>query len=169
MTISIEDINAIVRMFEQGKWRTLELRVGGSELFLGKENDGRASWDGAGASQAAPAAAPRLTPPAAAAPAAASTVASAAPQPVAPQVPEGCVLVSAPTLGMFYRSPKPGAASYVEVGQKVGADTELCLIEVMKLFTTLRAGVAGVIREVLVKDGGMVEYGQPLFLIDTNG
>ena len=72
----------------------------------------------------------------------------------------------APNLGTFYRSPKPGAAPYVSVGQTVGADTEVCLIEVMKLFTSVPAGVAGAVRKVLVEDAELVEYDQPLFLIE---
>ena len=59
-------------------------------------------------------------------------------------------LVRAPNLGTFYRAPKPGAAPYVAIGQKVEAETEVCLIEVMKLFTSVCAGVAGTVREVLV-------------------
>ncbi len=72
----------------------------------------------------------------------------------------------APNLGTFYRSPKPGAAPYVTVGQTVGADTEVCLIEVMKLFTSVLAGVGGAVRRVLVEDAELVEYDQPLFLIE---
>ena len=74
--------------------------------------------------------------------------------------------VSAPNLGTFYRAPKPGAAPYVEVGQEVAADTEVCLIEVMKLFTPVSAGTAGVIHEICIDDGQMVEFGQILVVID---
>jgi acetyl-CoA carboxylase biotin carboxyl carrier protein len=72
-------------------------------------------------------------------------------------------------LGTFYRAPKPGAASFVEIGQAVVPETELCLVEVMKLFTTLRAGMTGIIRQILVSDGEMIETGQPLFVIEANG
>lgn len=75
------------------------------------------------------------------------------------------MVVSAPNLGTFYRAPKPGAANYVEIGSRVKAGDELCLIEVMKLFTAVRADVDGVIHSVLVEDGGMVEGGQPLFAL----
>jgi acetyl-CoA carboxylase biotin carboxyl carrier protein len=81
-------------------------------------------------------------------------------------VPANWVAVTAPNLGTFYRAPKPGAAPYVETGQKVRADTEVCLIEVMKLFTAVRAGTSGVIRQICVADGQMVEYGQTLLYID---
>ncbi len=74
--------------------------------------------------------------------------------------------VRATTLGTFYRAPKPGAPPYVSVGDKVDADTEICLLEVMKLFTAVRAGVAGIVREILVRDSEVVEFDQPLFLIE---
>ena len=74
--------------------------------------------------------------------------------------------VRAPNLGTFYRAPKPGAPPYVAVGQKVEASTEVCLIEVMKLFTSVRAGVTGTVREVLAEDAQLVEFDQPLFLIE---
>jgi len=56
----------------------------------------------------------------------------------------------------------------VEVGQKVTADTEVCLIEVMKLFTPVRAGASGVVCEVCVEDGQMIEFGQVLVVIDPD-
>ncbi|MCD9197687.1 acetyl-CoA carboxylase biotin carboxyl carrier protein [Aeromicrobium wangtongii] len=79
------------------------------------------------------------------------------------------VTVTAPNLGTFYRAPAPGEASYVELGQRVEAEDEVCLIEVMKLYTPVRAGAAGVVVEVLVEDGALVEYGQPLVVIDPDG
>ena len=170
MTISSGDVEAIVRMFEQSKWKELELRVGNCELFLSKDANGRAS----SSSTVSTAVHDR----AAAAPAVTTSAASAAvkkePTPHSTnggsvELPPGCVHVSAPSLGTFYRSPKPGAPLFVELGQEVTEDTELCLIEVMKLFTTLRAEVKGTIRELLVKDGDLVEYGQPLFVVQTNG
>lgn len=79
---------------------------------------------------------------------------------------ENTVVIRAPSLGTFYRAPKPGAATFCEVGQKVSEDSELCLIEVMKLFTTVRAGQKGIVREICVNDGEMVEFDQPLFVIE---
>lgn len=92
---------------------------------------------------------------------------AATPSPVAPisSLPDDTVIIKAPNLGTFYRAPKPGAANYVEVGSKVQAGDELCLIEVMKLFTAVRAGTSGTVHAVLVEDGAMVEGGQPLFAL----
>jgi acetyl-CoA carboxylase biotin carboxyl carrier protein len=85
---------------------------------------------------------------------------------VAARVPEGLVALRAPNLGTFYRAPKPGAPPYIELGQEVEPDTEVCLIEVMKLFTPVRAGVKGIVREVCVADSELVEFDQPLFYIE---
>jgi biotin carboxyl carrier protein len=81
-------------------------------------------------------------------------------------MPDGLVAIRAPNLGTFYRAPKPGAAPYVELGQIVEADTEVCLIEVMKLFTPVKAGLSGRIVKICVEDGKMVEYDAPLFFIE---
>jgi biotin carboxyl carrier protein len=75
------------------------------------------------------------------------------------------LVINAPNLGTFYRAPKPGAAPFVEVGQAVDEGTELCLVEVMKLFTSVRAPVAGTIMHVAAQDGALVEGGQPLMYI----
>jgi acetyl-CoA carboxylase biotin carboxyl carrier protein len=58
---------------------------------------------------------------------------------------------------------------FVEVGSQITADTEVCLIEVMKLFTTVRSGIEGIIREVYPTDAAMVEFDQPLFLVEPHG
>lgn len=81
--------------------------------------------------------------------------------------PTGHVYLRAANLGTFYKAPKPGASPYVEVGQAVEADTEVCVIEVMKLFTPMYAGVRGIVREVLVQDTELVEFEQPLFLLEV--
>ena len=82
-----------------------------------------------------------------------------------PQDQEGAILIQAPMLGTFYRAPKPGAPPFVEVGQRVTEDDVVCIIEVMKLFNTVKAGVQGQITKILAENGQMVEFQQPLFLI----
>ncbi len=74
--------------------------------------------------------------------------------------------VVAPNLGTFYRSPKPGSPPFVELGQRVTVETEICLLEVMKLFTSVKAGVAGTIRRIDADDSALVEGGQMLFHIE---
>jgi acetyl-CoA carboxylase biotin carboxyl carrier protein len=78
---------------------------------------------------------------------------------------DGLVPIIAPMLGMFYRRSAPESPPYVEVGSHVKADDTVCLIEIMKVFTSVKAGVSGRIAEVLIAENSMVEYGQPLFMI----
>ena len=68
-------------------------------------------------------------------------------------------------LGTFYSAPKPGEKPFVEVGRLVDSDTVVCIVEVMKLMNSVRAGVAGQIVEVYAQDGDLVEFEQPLFAI----
>jgi acetyl-CoA carboxylase biotin carboxyl carrier protein len=81
-------------------------------------------------------------------------------------VPDGCEVVRAPYLGTFYRAPKPGEPHFVELGQTIEAGTDLCLVEVMKLFTAVRSETRGIIRQILAVDGQMVEEGAPLFALE---
>lgn len=159
-----EDIESLIEIFEESDWRELSVSVQGLDLFLSKDRDAtgpqqRGGANGADAGQ-----------PSIASQAAAARAAEAAAQPAEPETedeaPEGQVTVRAPNLGTFYRSPKPGAEPYVEVGDEVDVDTEICLIEVMKLFTPVAAGVKGVVRKVCAEDGDMVEHDQPLFHIE---
>jgi len=76
------------------------------------------------------------------------------------------VTIDAPMLGVFYRSPSPGAPPFVDVGTRVETDTSVCLIEVMKMMNSVPAGVAGTIAEVHVENAQAVEYGQPLFRVE---
>ena len=76
--------------------------------------------------------------------------------------------VIAPNLGTFYRSPKPGSPAFVEVGQQISAGAEICLIEVMKLFTSVRAGIAGTVRHIAAEDAQLVEGGQALIYIEAD-
>ncbi|WP_341667711.1 acetyl-CoA carboxylase biotin carboxyl carrier protein [Alcaligenes sp. SDU_A2] len=100
------------------------------------------------------------------APAAQVVAAPAAPAAAAPApaVAEGHA-VKSPMVGTFYRAPSPGAAAFVEVGQTVKEGDPLCIIEAMKLLNEIEADKSGVIKEILIENGGPVEYGQPLFII----
>ncbi|MEQ8234784.1 MAG: acetyl-CoA carboxylase biotin carboxyl carrier protein [Gammaproteobacteria bacterium] len=160
------DIESLVELFNRSDWEEMHLKTEGLEIFL--SHDPKAQPPGQ-----APAAAPAAT--AAPAPTEGAAAATAAAPHMAPAVtahdiviPAGMVAVRAPNLGTFYRAPKPGAPPYVEVGQKVAADTEVCLIEVMKLFTPVKAGVSGTVREICASDGQMVEYEQVLVIVEPD-
>ena len=147
MTIDRKEVEALIRLFERSDWHELRLETDGLKLVLSKDADATAL----GAEAEVAAASPTEDPP----------------EPALKPVPaDGLVPITAPNLGTFYRAPKPGVAPYVEVGQQVGEATEVCLIEVMKLFTPVRAGISGRIAKACVEDGEMVEFGAPLFLVE---
>ena len=74
-------------------------------------------------------------------------------------------VIKSPMVGTFYSKPSPEAEAYVEVGKRVQKGDVLCIIEAMKLMNEIESEFDGEIKEVLVKDGEMVEYGKPLFII----
>jgi len=95
---------------------------------------------------------------------------SAQQKPVVPEqkttpVPDGTAAITAPMIGRFYSQSEPGAAPYVKVGAEVKPDSTVGLIEAMKMFNAVHAGVTGVIAEICVQDASLVEYGQVLFRV----
>lgn len=106
---------------------------------------------------------------------AAAPVAAPAPQPTAapaaPEAPQAedtsnLVEIKSPMIGTFYRSPKPGEPSFVNVGDDISEGGVVCIIEAMKLFNEIESEVSGKIVKVLVDDATPVEYDQPLFLVE---
>ncbi len=85
--------------------------------------------------------------------------------PPPPQAAAGTEIRS-PMVGTFYRAPSPDAPAFVEIGTKVAAGDPLCMIEVMKLFTTIYAETDGIVVEICALDGEAVEYGRVLFVIE---
>lgn len=73
--------------------------------------------------------------------------------------------INAPMVGTFYKSPSPEESPYVQIGDSVSNESTVCILEAMKLFNEIQAEVTGEIAEILVEDGQMVEYGQPLFKV----
>ena len=119
------------------------------------------------------AAAPAVVAPAAVSPApmavAAPAVEAAAESSPAVSVvttPSNLYEVKSPLVGTFYASSKPGAPAFVEVGVKVTKGQKLCIVEAMKNFNEIECEVNGIVREVLLKDGDLVEYGKVLFRIE---
>ncbi|MFM1831634.1 MAG: Acetyl-CoA biotin carboxyl carrier [Planctomycetota bacterium] len=100
------------------------------------------------------------------------------PMPVAPAVPAaaaapsapaaqdaGLIKVESPMVGTFYASPSPDKPPFITAGASVGPDTVVCLVEAMKIFNEIKAGVSGTVERILVKSGDPVEFGQPMFLV----
>ena len=146
MTISLAEIHALVDQFERSTWRRITLVADGVQLSLSKD-----PVEAGSEPEAAPLPSKAATPQTKAAPAAATGR-----------------LVTAPSLGTFYRSPRPGTAPFVELGSRVAAGDEICLIEVMKLFTTVRVPCAGVVSAIHAEDGTLVEFDQALISIDPD-
>ena len=78
-------------------------------------------------------------------------------------------LIKSPMVGTFYASSSPKNPPFVEVGDVIGPDKTVCIIEAMKVFNEIKGDVSGKIVAVLVKDGEAVEFGRPLFKVDTRG
>ncbi len=106
----------------------------------------------------------------------AAPVAHAAPAAAAPAAPakesapakpaSNLIDIKSPIVGTFYSSPNPDAQPFVKVGSKVSAETTICIIEAMKVFNEIPAGVAGTVAEILISTGQPVEYGQVIFRVE---
>ena len=77
--------------------------------------------------------------------------------------------IDSPMVGTFYASPSPNAAPFVKVGDVVGPEKTVCIVEAMKVFNEIQAEISGKIVAVLVKNGDPVEFGAPLFKVDVRG
>lgn len=167
----VRQIALLVETLDRSSFDFLQLDVGNLKVTIGKGNAPPAMTIGAAPGMTA--ASPAVAPPVAVSPAAVPVTfpAAAAPNPSAQAVPnegpaqDGTVAVVTPMMGRFYAKPEPGAAPFVSVGTEVTADTTVGLVEVMKVFTAVRAGVSGVITEICVQDAQFIEYGHVLFRV----
>jgi acetyl-CoA carboxylase biotin carboxyl carrier protein len=156
VSLTAADVAEILRLLEQSSFDELNLEINGTKLSLKRG----AQTGSTSANRTDAPAAPHLSPAQNAAPNAAAphAVPARATDPNIHDVPS-------PLLGTFYRSPKPGAPPFVEVGATVTEDTIVAIIEVMKLMNTVRAGARGTVTEILPADGSLVEYDQPILRI----
>jgi acetyl-CoA carboxylase biotin carboxyl carrier protein len=161
MELSEDDVLHILKLIDESKFDYFQLEVGELKITVSKGEPIPIGHTGQPVTMsAAPVAAPVAAPKPAAPPAAATALAAKA-----AAIPAGHVAVTAPLLGTFYVAPEPGAPPFVHVGQQVTEDTTVGLIEVMKVFNSVRAGVKGTIVEVVAQNGGFVEFGQTLFIV----
>jgi acetyl-CoA carboxylase biotin carboxyl carrier protein len=142
VTLTAKEVAEITRLLEDSSFDELYLELDGLKLSLKR---------GGGATNLAPR---QMIP----------SPPVSAPTPSAPADPSAQD-IPAPLLGTFYRSPKPGAPPFIEVGSVVEEDTIIGIIEVMKLMNTVRAGTRGKVVEILARDGILVEYGQALMRV----
>ena len=151
--MDLRKLKKLIDLVQESGIAELEITEGEEKVKIVK--GGHVSVSAAAPVQVVAAAEPRA--PAAAAP---------APAAEAPAGQEGHV-VKAPMVGTFYRSPSPDAKAFVEVGQVVKEGDTICIIEAMKLMNEIEADAGGVVKAILVENGQPVEYGQPLFGIQS--
>lgn len=162
----LSEIKELIKLVDQTSVQELEIENEGTRLSIRKPNISEPA-----AHIAAQAQAPYVYPPVAAVPQAAPSAAVQAPAAAAPAQPaeqaadSSLHKIVSPMVGTFYAASSPGAAPYVTKGSQVTEKTIVCIVEAMKLMNEIEAEVAGEIVEVLVENGQLVEYGQPLFLV----
>ena len=150
-----EQIKELISSIDKSSVTSFEIKdANGEKLIIKKETEKEITTV-----QAVPAivppAAPAVQPTVAAAPAAAAEPAAAEQ--------EDFKVITSPMVGVFYSAPSPDANPYVSVGQSVSAGDVVCIIEAMKLMNEVPATEGGVVAEICVQNGDVVEYGQPLF------
>jgi len=153
VTLTAKDVAEIMRLLETSSFNSLSLEIDGVKLNLqrGSAVPVRDVASAGAKPQPAPAAIPQATPPAR--------------KKIQPPSQPGLVEITSPLLGIFYRAPKPGEPPFVEVGSKVGEETVVGIIEVMKLMNSAHAGVKGEVIEILATNGTLVEYGEVLMRV----
>jgi len=144
LTLTAKDVAEIMRILEESSFDQLSLEMDGVKLNLRRGS-----------------ATPATDPPSAPFPPPNSPI-----QPIVkPPSEPGLLEIPSPLVGIFYTAPKPGELPFVELRSKVSEETVIGIIEVMKLMHTVHAGVKGEIAEILVKNGGPVEYGEILMRV----
>jgi acetyl-CoA carboxylase biotin carboxyl carrier protein len=176
VSLTAAEVAEILRLLEQSSFDELNLEMNGVKLSL-RRGTGVSAAAGGGREAGTGAARGAAATTASGAPSAANSGAGpgAAPNPAATHATPvrttdpGIHDVPSPLLGTFYRSPKPGAPPFVEVGATVTEESIVAIIEVMKLMNTVRAGARGTVVEILPADGTLVEYDQPILRIRKSG
>jgi acetyl-CoA carboxylase biotin carboxyl carrier protein len=156
VSLTAKDVAEIMRLLEDSSFDELNLEIDGLKLSLKRGAGILAQWGQPPSAAVSPcaAAAPALA--LQAGPTVAATPAAAV---------SDIHNVCAPLLGTFFRTPKPGAPPFVEVGSQVQEDSIVGILEVMKLMNTVRADARGTVIEIAARDGALVEYGEVLLRI----
>ena len=159
----IQEIREIIKLVDASSIDEFVYEAEGAKVKL-KKNNGTVSEVVAPKAAPAPVAAAPVAP---AAPAVAEAKPEAPKAAAKPAVEDTADLhkITSPMVGTFYAAPNPDSPNFVKVGDKVGEESIVCIVEAMKLFNEIEAEVKGEIVEVLVENGQLVEYGQPLFLV----
>ncbi|GGG56786.1 acetyl-CoA carboxylase biotin carboxyl carrier protein [Paenibacillus radicis (ex Gao et al. 2016)] len=160
----LSEIKELIKLVDQTSVHELEIENEGARLLIRKP--GKTEVVNVQAAPIthtySPAPIPTAAPQTSAAPAAQPAVQEA---PAASPSKENLHSITSPMVGTFYSSPSPDASEFVKVGDRVNEKSVVCILEAMKLMNELEAEVRGEIVEILVSNGQLVEYGQPLFLV----
>jgi acetyl-CoA carboxylase biotin carboxyl carrier protein len=161
---SFDAVRRVIDAFEKSEWSEIDVRTGDVRVHLA--TGGRAAApstdaSGAGGATDAPTDAPTSAP--------TQTAPPATPLAAEMSVPPHAHIVEAPSPGIFWRSPEPGAPPFAESGRIVDTADTVCIIEVMKLMNHVKAGVSGEVVAVYGENGVAVRKGQPLFAIALTG
>ena len=156
MELTEDNVLEILKLFEQSKFDFLHLEQGERKITVSKGGYVPARMPGI------PDAAPARLP-------ATGMAQPAVTPPAGSQAPDGLLPVTAPMVGKFYAAPSPSDPPFVMPGTPVAAGATVGLIEVMKVFASIKTETAGVIERILVSNGQFVEFGQTLFLLRTDG
>ena len=149
--MDIRKVKKLIELLDESNVAEIEIHEGEESVRISRHGSGGPQF---------------MMPAAAQAPSGAATPAAApAAAPSAPEIDDAC-LARSPMVGTFYRSPSPGAKSFVEEGQEVKVGDILCIIEAMKILNQIESERAGVIKKIMVENGQPVEYNQPLFVIE---
>ncbi|YCI75370.1 acetyl-CoA carboxylase biotin carboxyl carrier protein [Bacillus sp. R1-10] len=163
--MKVQEIREIIKLVDQSNIGEFVFENEGTKIKLKKTETGTVLHQAAVAPDVAQAnAAAEVKPAAAPAPEVPKAVEPAKPAAAVTEQ-ENLHKITSPMVGTFYQSPAPDSPAYVKAGDKVTGDSIVCIVEAMKLFNEIEAEVSGEIVEVLVKEGQLVEYGQPLFLV----
>jgi acetyl-CoA carboxylase biotin carboxyl carrier protein len=155
--LDVRTIRHLVRLMKRYDLTAIDINEGTTKIRLRRR--------GAELAYApAPTPAPTLAVPAAPPPLARN---ESVPAPAAAAAPAG-VVIESPMVGTYYASSSPDSPAFVSIGSAVRPDSTVCIIEAMKVFTEIPAGVSGTITEILVKNGQSVEFGQPLFRVNPS-
>jgi acetyl-CoA carboxylase biotin carboxyl carrier protein len=158
--LEFDDIERILELVKQHELAEFELERDGLKLRIRKT--GPAAAPSVPAAPLPPTTSQQLPPPHPILPPV------SLPETVEEEPPVELVVVKSPIVGTFYRCPEPGAASFVEVGQRVKKDQVLCIIEAMKLMNEITSEYDGEIVSAYVDNGKPVQYGERLFAIKTS-
>lgn len=156
-------LEQIVRLMAANDLNTVDVRDGARRIVLKR---GQPVMPVIAGGYAAPPMGGPAAPPPAASPSSTPSGAGAGSPPAGGDDDEAkLVPVKSPMVGTFYASPKPGEKAFVGVGSKVDEETDVCLVEAMKNYFPVKAGLRGTIARVLVNDGQTVQFDQPMFLV----